>query len=195
MSAAVAAVGIRRAEAADAAAIAQVRVESWRTTYRGLIPESYLAGMSVEQSAALWRRVLTAPPNATSVFVAEDDAGVCGFASGLMLAEPRFELDAELSAIYLRADRQRAGIGCRLFTAVAAAQRSQGATGMLTWVIAGNRAARNFYERLGGELLVTQPFQWDGMDLVEAGYGWRDLTALATGALHHDAPAPAPVTH
>jgi hypothetical protein len=32
---------------------------------------------------------------------------------------------------------------------------------------------------LGGELLVEQPFQWDGLDLVEAGYGWRDLPALA----------------
>jgi hypothetical protein len=32
---------------------------------------------------------------------------------------------------------------------------------------------------LGAELLVEQAFQWDGMDLKEAGYGWRDLTALA----------------
>jgi hypothetical protein len=46
-------------------------------------------------------------------------------------------------------------------------------------VIAGNKGARAFYERLGAELLVEQPFQWDGMDLVEVGYGWRDLGALA----------------
>ena len=45
----------------------------------------------------------------------------------------------------------------------------------ITWVIAGNKAARAFYESLGGELIVEQPFQWDGMDLVEAAYGWRDL--------------------
>jgi hypothetical protein len=49
----------------------------------------------------------------------------------------------------------------------------------LTWVIAGNNGARAFYEGLGAELLIEQPFQWDGMDLVEAGYGWRDLAALA----------------
>ena len=49
----------------------------------------------------------------------------------------------------------------------------------MTWVIAGNKAARAFYEHLGAELLIEQPFQWDGMDLVEAGYGWRDLDALA----------------
>ena len=42
---------------------------------------------------------------------------------------------------------------------------------------------------LGGELIVEQPFQWDGMDLVEAGYGWRDLHGLvaACGALESTA--------
>ena len=61
---------------------------------------------------------------------------------------------------------------------VAAAQRAHGATGMIVWVIAGNKGARAFYERLDAELVLEQPFSWDGMDLVEAGYGWRDLGAL-----------------
>jgi GNAT superfamily N-acetyltransferase len=173
-------VAIRRAGIADAAAIAQVRVDSWRATYRGLMPGAYLDGMKVEQSMALWQRVLSASPGTTSVFVAEDDSGVCGFASGLMLAEPRYGLDAELSAIYLAAGRQRAGHGRALVAAVLDAQRAHGATGFLTWVIAGNHGARKFYEGLGGELLVLQPFEWDGMHLVEVGYGWRDLDALAT---------------
>jgi len=96
-----------------------------------------------------------------------------------MLAEPKHDLDAELTAVYLAPDAQRAGIGRRLVAAVAAAQRAHGAHGLIVWVIAANKAARAFYERLGAEILVEQPFTWDGMDLVEAGYGWRDLTALA----------------
>jgi hypothetical protein len=52
------------------------------------------------------------------------------------------------------------------------------ATDFLTWVIAQNRGARTFYEALGGELLVEQPFRWDGTDLIEAGYGGRDPEAL-----------------
>jgi hypothetical protein len=54
----------------------------------------------------------------------------------------------------------------------------RGASALIVWVIAGNKRAREFYERLGAELVVEQPFQWDGMDLVEAGYGWRTLGAL-----------------
>ena len=179
MNRAVDAVVVRPALPADAPGIAQVRVDSWRTTYRGMIPDAYLDGMKVEASTAIWQRVLTAAPNKTSVFVVADDAGICGFAAGLMLAERKFDLDSELTAIYLTPGRQRTGLGRRLVAAVLAAQRAHGATGILTWVIAGNRGARTFYERLGGDILVEQPFQWDGMDLVEAGYGWRDLDALA----------------
>lgn len=173
---------IRRADPDDARVIAQVRVDSWRTTYKGMIPDAYLAAMSVDDSVAMWLRVLSAASNKASVFVAAKGAEVVGFAAGNLLAEPRHGLDAELTAIYLRRDSQRAGAGRRLVAAVVAAQRAQGATGVLTWVIAANRGARAFYEGLGAELLVEQPFQWDGMDLVEAGYGWRNLDAFATAA-------------
>ena len=169
---------IRPATPADAFAIAQVRVDAWRTTYKGMIPDAYLSGMKVEDSAALWEKVLTAGPNSTSVFVAANAGGIVGFASGNMLAEPKHGLDAELTAVYLGRNAQRAGIGQRLVATVAAAQRAHGATGLIAWVIAGNKAARAFYDKLGAELLVEQPFTWDGMDLVEVGYGWRDLDSL-----------------
>jgi GNAT superfamily N-acetyltransferase len=172
------AISIRPAAPGDAAGIARVRVGAWRATYRGIIPDAYLDAMRVEDSEALWQRVLTAGPNRTSTVVAEDGSGIVGFASGLMLPEPRFGLDAELSAIYLQADCQRTGIGRQLVRSVVVAQRSHGATGFLTWVIAQNRGARTFYEKIGAELLVEQPFEWDGVDLVEAGYGWRDLDVL-----------------
>lgn len=177
---------IRLATPHDAPAIAQVRVMSWRTTYRGMIPAAYLDAMRVEDSAALWERVLTASPNTTNTFVAEADGTVVGFASGLMLAEPKLGFDAELSAVYLEREWQRQGIGARLVGNVARAQQAHGASSLIVWVIAGNKAARSFYERLGAELVVEQPFSWDGMDLVEAGYGWRDLPSLlgATSALH-----------
>jgi len=169
---------IRRAGPADAPAIAQVRVDAWRVTYAGMVPAAYLAAMSVDDNAAQWQRILSAGPNTASVFVADDGTNVAGFACGTMLPEQKHGFDAELTAIYLRRDRQRAGLGRRLVGAVAAAQREHGAAGLLTWVFAANRNARAFYERLGAELVIEQPFQWDGLDLVEAGYGWHDLDAL-----------------
>jgi GNAT superfamily N-acetyltransferase len=170
---------IRRAAPRDAEAIARVRIDGWRTSYRGLVPAAYLDGMQVDASTAMWDKILTAGPNPASVFVATHGDEVVGFAAGNMLAEPRFGLNAELTAVYLRREFQRVGLGRRLIAAVVDAQRALGATGMIVWVIAGNKPARAFYEALGAELLIEQAFQWDGMDLLEAAYGWRDLTALA----------------
>jgi GNAT superfamily N-acetyltransferase len=171
--------GIRPATPEDAVAIARLRIDAWRATYRGMIPDSYLDGMKLEDSVAIWEKVLNAASDRASVFVAEDQSGVVGFAAGNARGPDKFGFDSELSGIYLRPDRKREGIGRRLVAAVAAAQRANGATNLIVWVVAGNRGARLFYEALGGELLVEQPFQWDGMDLIEAAYGFRDLEGLA----------------
>ena len=169
---------IRPATAADASAIARVRTDGWRSAYRGLVPDAYLDAMDVDASIALWHRILTAAPNATSVFVADDGGEVVGFAAGNMLEEPRLDLDAELSAAYVRRDHQRAGIGRRLVCAVARAQRAHGASGLIVWTLTGNKAARAFFESLGATLVAEQPFEWDGLQLDESGYGFADLDAL-----------------
>jgi len=171
---------IRPASASDAEAIARVRVDSWRETYRGMIPQAYLDAMKLEESRALWEKVLSAGSSAVSVFVAEHGAEIVGFGSGNMLAQPKHGFEAELSAVYVRREFQRAGVGRRLVaeTAGALSQGARGASGLIVWVIAGNKGARAFFERMGAELVVEQAFQWDGMDLVEAGYGWRTLGTL-----------------
>lgn len=169
---------LRAATEADAAGIAAVRVDSWRATYRGIIPDAYLDAMKVEDSTALWSKVLSADTLKTSVFVAERGGDIVGFAAGKMLDDEKFGFDTELAAIYMRADAQRAGTGRRLVGMVVDAHRRQGAHGLLVWVLANNRPARQFYDRLGAELLIEQPFMWDELELVEAGYGWRDLDAL-----------------
>ena len=174
-----AAIDIRPATIDDAPAIAQVRIDGWRSTYRGLVPDAYLDGMELGASIDLWNRVLGAQSASASVFVAARAGEVVGFAAGNALKEPKYGADAELTAVYVRREVQGAGIGHRLVAAVVAAQRAHGAKAMIVWTIAGNKGARAFYESLGGELVVEQPFVWDGMDLVEAGYVWRDLAALA----------------
>ena len=63
---------IRPARAGDAEAIARVRVDSWRETYRGMIPDTYLDGMKLEDSTAIWTRILGADSNAICVFVAHE---------------------------------------------------------------------------------------------------------------------------
>ena len=69
---------IRPATASDARAIARVRIDTWRTAYRGIVPSAYLDATDVEQSEALWQRVLDAEAATASVFVAERDGEIVG---------------------------------------------------------------------------------------------------------------------
>ena len=170
---------LRRAVAADAVAIAEVRIKSWRATYRGMMPDAYLDEMKLEDSVAHWTKILEAASDKVCVFVAESEGGIVGFASGMLLQEEKFGLNAELTAVYLNPEMQGSGIGRRMVQEVAQACQAKGATGLLVWVISGNKPARKFYERLGAELLIEQGFNWDGMDLQEVGYGWKDLGALS----------------
>ena len=171
---------LRRANVADASAIAAVRVESWRVTYRGIIPDSYLDAMRVDDSTELWLRVLSAPVSpTTAVFVAEVDGRIVGFSAGVILEEEKFGFESELTGIYVIPDAQERGLGTQLVRMVAAGFSKLGANGMLVWVPSDNKVARQFYEKLGGEQLIEQAFTWDDLDLQEVGYGFRDLTTLA----------------
>ncbi len=174
-------INLRRATVADADVIAAVRIESWLASYRGMIPDEYLDSMKLEESIIHWRTILEALPAAGEricVFVAESEGQVIGFASGMLLPEPKLEMEAELTAVYLRPAWQRSGIGRRMVQKVARTLQAQGSNSLLVWVIAENAIARNFYEELGGALLLEQKFSWDGLDLMEAGYGWQDLSVL-----------------
>ncbi|WP_295757297.1 GNAT family N-acetyltransferase [Undibacterium sp.] len=174
-------VSLRRATVADAESIAKVRIESWLACYRGIIPDSYLDDMKLEDSVLHWRTILEALAVAGEricVFVAESEGQIIGFASGMLLPESKLGIEAELTALYLRPAWQRSGIGRRMLQKVAKVFQAQGVNNLLAWVISDNAAARNFYEDLGGALLREQDFNWDGLELKEAAYGWKDLSIL-----------------
>lgn len=171
-------IGFRPATADDAAAIAALRVDSWRATYRGVMPDAYLDNMRAEESTAMWSQVLGANKPGISVHVAEAGNEIVGFAAGMLLSPEKLDCNAELTAIYIKPIAQRGGVGRRLVSLVTHQLQQSGAVSLLVWVISENQPARKFYEELGAELLVEQPFTWDGLDLMEAGYGWHDLAAL-----------------
>lgn len=45
---------IRQAQAKDAAGIAKVHVDSWRTTYTNILPAEFLKNLSYDQRTTLW---------------------------------------------------------------------------------------------------------------------------------------------
>lgn len=170
---------IREAQVSDSAAIARVRVESWRTTYRGLLPDEYLDGLSYERHARNWENIIASGGRQGFAYVVEDETGqVVGFALGGIDREDRPDYRGEIYAIYLLKEYQGRGLGRELMRAIARRLLDEGFDSMLVWVLEGNPACR-FYEALGGEFLYTKPLHIAGGNYTELAYGWRDIRPIA----------------
>lgn len=140
---------IRLATLADAEAIAHVHVRTWQTAYRGLVPDDYLDGLSVEQRSEVWRGMLADPQPNEPVWVAERRGQVTAFAgAGPSRDEDAHERTGELYAIYVLAEHQDVGVGRELMHVATSwlADRFDAAT---LWVLDSNARTRRFYERLG----------------------------------------------
>jgi len=163
---------IRRAETADAGTIARVHVDSWRSTYAGIVPAEFLASLSVDNREQMWRKMLAAAD--ALMFVAEDETGVFGFACGGKLREALESYDAELYAIYLLREGQGKRAGRSLFQALTQALQAAGYSGIALWVLKENPAVK-FYERMGGKQIARKPIEIGGVQLEEVAFGWPRL--------------------
>jgi GNAT superfamily N-acetyltransferase len=170
---------VRRAWPEDAAAIARVHIEAWKSTYTGLIPEHFIARRTAwDVRYPMWVERLGANPPA---FVASDADGVFGFASACPMPERLQDYEplryhAYLQAIYLLAGRQRYGAGRALLAAVARDLITRDCTSMALHVLATN-PSRGFYERLGAVHVRDEPLDPD-MSAHSCAYAFTDLAAL-----------------
>ena len=165
---------IREARPQDLPAIAKVHIDSWRTTYAGIVASEFLASLKYEESEQMWRKGLSSSPDPVSLYVAETPVGaVVGFAAAGREREGDATYKGEIYAIYLLQDYQRQGIGAALFRAGARELERRGFTPFLLWVLKANPAC-HFYEALGGKYLREQEIQIGNQQLIEVAYGWAD---------------------
>ena len=110
---------LREGDLNDVLAIAQVHVNTWRTTYRGTIPDDYLTQLSYEKRERGWVEIFSsAKDTGNFTYVAEDASGqIVGFANGGVERTGNTIYKGELNAIYILKTYQNQGIGRRLVMA------------------------------------------------------------------------------
>jgi GNAT superfamily N-acetyltransferase len=150
-----AAATIRAARPEDARPVAEVHVDSWRHTYRGVLPDEYLDRLSVDDRESMWLGAFADPDPKSGALVAEADGHLVGFASfGLSRDEDVPDGTGEVPAIYVEPAALGTGVGRELFAAVTETLRDAGFTRATLWVLEANASARRFYEKAG--------WSWDG---------------------------------
>lgn len=162
---------VRRAELADAPAIAGIHVQSWRETYTGLIAPDFLGRMTDESARQhrekSWQATIS--QQREDVFVSEQGGEVVAFASvGPARDHPGYA--HELMTLYALRRVQGQGIGQGLLRAVMGQVRGQGGDTLALWVLASN-PTRQWYaaqgaseagEKVDGELVEVR-MVWDGL--------------------------------
>lgn len=167
-------VEIRPAVLTDAAGLARVHVETWRTAYQGLIQAATLESLSVAEREPRWLQQIETLASKAFIHVAELDGQVIGFATGGPEREKDAHYVGEIYALYLLQAYQRQGLGRQLVAASATSLRAHGLNNLLIWVLRDNPACR-FYAALGGQPVREKETEIRGQILPEVGYGWDDL--------------------
>ncbi|MGH7050712.1 MAG: GNAT family N-acetyltransferase [Acetobacteraceae bacterium] len=175
-------IGIRRARPADAAAIAAVHVAAWRSTYPGILPDRYLAHLSVIRQASHYDRAIRAEGG---VFVAAawgDDLPpggrphVVGFTTTELARSPGLA-EGEIETLYVLDDWRERGLGRRLMRAAAAHLQSVGCHSVFLWVLSEN-PSRWFYSRLGGRAVAQTTVQVGGRPVHQTAFLWNPIERL-----------------
>lgn len=126
--------------------LGRVHVQVWREAYAGHMPDDYLAGLSVEERARLWRSAASDADTAARTLVAHDaDGQIVGFISSGPSRDEDAPTEWELYAVNLLERVHGSGLADELMT------RALGDRPATLWVLEDNARAQAFYRRHGFE--------------------------------------------
>lgn len=163
---------IRNATIDDAQGIAKVHVDSWRTTYKYIIPQSFLNDLSYEQRTQLWENNIADETN--TIFVAENEDKIIGFVTGGTRNTNKEAGASDLTSIYLLEEWQGYGVGKILLEKIMTSFLEKGYEKIYVDVLAANKT-RQFYIYYGAEYVKTVQLNIAGVTLDEEIYVWNSV--------------------
>ncbi|TGB05287.1 GNAT family N-acetyltransferase [Halobacillus salinus] len=163
---------VRSARTEDATGVAKVQVDSWKSTYTGIVPETYLEKMTYESRQPKWESLIANQ----LVFVAEkEDGEIIGFANGGRKRTSEYpDFAGEIYAIYILKSHQSQGVGRHLMKALVERMTTEGMNSLIVSVLKDN-PYRPFYEKLGFVPLDTKEIRIDDAMLHEMVMGCHGL--------------------
>jgi ribosomal protein S18 acetylase RimI-like enzyme len=184
-------ISIRRARSADAPSIGAVHVAAWRNAYPGILPDTFLARLSVARQAAHYDAAIragagvhVATASGTDLSPQGGPARVIGFVMGTPEVRPQFGLElgeGEIETLYVLDDWRERGLGRRLMRVAAAHLSGAGCRSAFLWVLRDN-PSRWFYERLGGRAAAEATITVAGQPVRQVAYVWEPIEKLAQAA-------------
>jgi ribosomal protein S18 acetylase RimI-like enzyme len=165
-------IGVRRATARDAEAIAGVHDEAWRLAYSGIIPGSNLERMVTRRGPAWW---VKAVERRAAILVIEVGGQVCGYATVGPSRMRMLPFSGEVYEIYMKPEYQGLGFGRHLFEAARGELKRYGFKSFAIRVLRDNEGAQGFYKRMGGARAVETAERVGDRSLPVVVFGWSSV--------------------
>jgi ribosomal protein S18 acetylase RimI-like enzyme len=166
---------IRPATVEDAEAIARVKVETWRDTYKSFLDPLVLAGLSIEDQTVRWRDRLRQGQPAFTACLGGDIVGFGVFGANRF---PEVPCDGELHAIYIHPQAQGKGAGLGLMRVGVDQLLGEGYESMAVFVFKQNTPGVRFYQSLGAKFYNSSTYELGGREYPDEAYIWSSLHDL-----------------
>ncbi|MBD5140441.1 MAG: GNAT family N-acetyltransferase [Ruminococcus sp.] len=138
----------------DRLAVSRIYSESWRHAYKGIVPQSFLDGLSEGD----WVKNLDMEGRYSLVAIA--DGKLIGTSSYCKSRFEKFAEYGEIISIYFLPEYMGKGYGKKLLAAAVEKLSEMGFRDVFLWVLEENHNARAFYERCGfspsGERMTSE---------------------------------------
>jgi ribosomal protein S18 acetylase RimI-like enzyme len=141
---------LRLATIEDADTIAVIHVRTWQSAYEGMVPAQFLASLSIQERAEMWRTIIA--EHHGTVLLASVPDGQVGFVSYGPSRDEDGRQKAEIYAIYVLPQFSHQGIGGELLEEAERRLEGQHFIAFTLWVLEENAQARQFYEARGFRL-------------------------------------------
>jgi GNAT superfamily N-acetyltransferase len=170
-------INIRKATVKDAEQMVDIMLKTWRSTYTGIVNESFLSEREAQREERLDRMAASIQNHHC---VAELDGKIVGYA---IYGEHRneeglsFENTGEIFAIYILKEFQKQGLGKKLVNFAASQLIEEGYKQIVIWSLKEN-PSRGFYKAIGGRGSLHRTFKIGEQDLEETGFVYDDISKL-----------------
>jgi ribosomal protein S18 acetylase RimI-like enzyme len=178
-------IAIRRGRPADATAIGAVHVAAWRSAYPGILPDGYLARLSVPRQAGFYDNAIrsgvgvhVAAASGLDIPGGASSGGprIVGFVSADRARNSGIG-DGEIETLYVLDDWRDRGLGRRLIRAAASHLAASGCRSAYCWVLRDN-PSRWFYQRLGGKPVAEAAIRVGGSSIMQTAFMWDPIERL-----------------
>ena len=140
---------VRPAARADAPAVAELHVATWKATYKGVLPDNFLDGLTPAMRLPLWRDAIEYGEPQVQLAVADNGQPV-GFVGFDRSRDPKTKpTTGEIWALYVTPGHWGQGAGLALWDAAREGLIEEGCTEVTLWVMLRNERALRFYELAG----------------------------------------------